>query len=182
MQNTPSINPISIILHWLVALIMIGQLILGMVMIEKFYSFYELHKSVGILSLLLILPRVIWRLWQGWPTPLSLQIGLEQKIAKWVHWGLLLGTLVMPLSGMLASGASGHGFGLFSLVALVPENHSLLNPGEVEPYSQLWMNVGYTVHSWAGYLLSAAIFLHITAALKHHLFDKDDTFRRMLAR
>lgn len=55
-------------LHWLVALIMIGLIAVGIYMEEQeAYALYPWHKSLGVLILLLVVPRVIWRIMNGWP-------------------------------------------------------------------------------------------------------------------
>lgn len=187
MKSTPLTSPsslsrLTISLHWLVAVAMIGLASAGVLMkYWEVWSLYPIHKSLGLLAFSLIIIRVIWRLKCGWPTPTTTHAKHEQLAAKATHWVLLLTTLLMPLSGMLASGASGHGFGLFGLT-LVPSNHSLTTPEEVIPYSEQWANVGYAIHTYAGIVLAAALSLHILGALKHHLLDHDQTLLRMLGR
>ena len=85
----------------------------------------------------------------------------------------------MPISGMLFSGALGHGFGVFSW-HLMPENPSLTKPGEVIAYSEFWANVGHTAHEVGGYLILGLLLLHVLGALKHHFIDKDGILKRML--
>jgi cytochrome b561 len=36
------------------------------------------------------------------------------------------------------------------------------------------------LHSWGFYLLAALFVVHVAAALKHHLVDRDNTLTRML--
>lgn len=169
----------SRLMHWSVAIIILGMLPLGIIMkYTEWYSIYDVHKSLGILALFFILPRVIWRLKQGWPEPINTRVMWEQRLAKAVHWSLLVGTLMMPISGLMASGGSGHGFGVFGL-PLIAENHSAANPEEVIPYSQTLATIGYAVHQWLGFAMVALVVLHIVGALKHHLVYKDDTLKRM---
>lgn len=169
----------SRLLHWSVAIFMLGMLPLGIIMkYTEWYAVYDLHKSLGILGFLIILPRVIWRLQQGWPAPLNTRVMWEQRLAKAVHWFLLLGTVLMPICGLMASGGSGHGFGVFGLT-LIPENHSLTNPGQVVPYNEVVASMGYALHQWLGFSMVAVIALHVAGALKHHFVYKDDTLKRM---
>lgn len=191
MQSTRSFSRTTIILHWLVALLVVFQLIGGLAMVGKIYSFYPIHKSMGIIAFLIIIARIAWRFKKGWPEPVGTHQRYELALAKFTHWLLLCCTLAQPLSGMLASGASGHGFGIFNIVTIIPANivdtHSLDTlgyrmPGDVVPYSEYWMNIGYALHSWVGYTMIVAIVLHVTGALKHHLFDRDATLKRMVGR
>lgn len=168
------------LLHWSVAIFMLGMLPLGIVMkYTEWYAVYDLHKSLGILGLFIVLPRVIWRLKQGWPAPMNTRVLLEQQLAKAVHWFLLLGTLLMPVTGLMLSGGSGHGFGVFGLT-LLPSNHSLANPSEVMPYNEVVASLGYALHQWLGFAMVAVIALHIAGALKHHFVYQDDTLKRMM--
>ncbi|HEY7773066.1 MAG TPA: cytochrome b [Marinagarivorans sp.] len=176
------LGKLTINLHWIVAGAMIGLACAGVLMkYWEVWSLYPIHKSLGILAFVVIITRILWRLKSGWPTPARPYARREQIAAKVTHWVLLITTLLMPLSGMLASGASGHGFGLFGLT-LVPTNHSLATPNEVIPYSEQWANIGYAIHTYAGIVLAAALSLHILGALKHHLLDRDQTLLRMLGR
>lgn len=180
MDSSLALGRVTITLHWAVASLMTFQIIGGLIMIDKFYSFYSIHKSIGILALLVIISRVLWRIKKGWPTPVNKLRANEQKLARFIHWVLICGTVAMPLSGMLASGASGYGFGVFDIITFIPINLSTVTPDEVVPYSKFWMDIGYTLHTWIGYTMIAAISLHITGALKHHVVEKDSTLRRML--
>ena len=97
-----------------------------------------------------------------------------------MHWVLLIGSLAVPVTGMLYSGLSGHGLGVFGLVTLVPTNHSALDPNVVVPYSEYWGLVAQQTHQVIAHVLAGAIALHIAGALKHHLIDRDRTLLRML--
>lgn len=177
-----TLNRTSLMLHWLVAIGFIGLLAVGLYMANtESWALYDWHKSLGILLFGIILWRVVWRLWQGWPPPAHPYPRHEVILAKIIHWVLLLGTLALPLTGMLYSGASGHGFGIFDFT-LVPENHDPLNPGQVIPYSPFWSETGQTAHRILGYILAGAITLHLAGALKHHFVDRDRTLLRQLGR
>ncbi|MFT7560836.1 MAG: cytochrome b561 [Flavobacteriales bacterium] len=182
MNNTPKLSRTTISLHWLVAIFMIGLASIGLIMkYWEVWALYPIHKSLGVLALLIILPRVIWRLKKGWPKPARKGQAYEQILAKVTHWVLISATLIMPLSGMILSWGSGHGFGIFGL-NVVPTNHSSINPEEVVPYSETFANIGYILHPWVGYLLVGAVVLHVLGAIKHHVYDKDATFKRIIGK
>jgi cytochrome b561 len=170
------------LLHWVVALGFIALSAIGIYMANtESWALYDWHKSFGILLFGIILVRAGWRLRQGWPAPLHTQDKVSQLVARFVHWFLLLGTLAMPITGMLYSGGSGHGFSLFGWV-IVPENPDAENPGNVIAYSETMGQFGETAHEILGYALVVAILLHIIGALKHHLLDKDRSLLRMLGK
>lgn len=182
MTSPAPLHPTTRRLHWLIALPFIGLCLMGVYMTHwEDFSWYWTHKSLGVLLFAPIMARVLWRCWQGWPQPLNSQQALQNRIARAVHYGLLLGTLLMPISGMLHSGASGHGFGLFTL-QLIASNPAP-NPADgVVPFSPFWTAVGQGLHQWVGYCLLGLIALHVAGALKHHFVNKDATLRRMLGR
>ena len=67
IKDTPHrLSHTTVALHWLVAIGVIGMLAVGLYMAENdAYALYPLHKSSGMLLLLVILPRVAWRVLNG---------------------------------------------------------------------------------------------------------------------
>ena len=174
------LSGITISLHWLVGLSFIGLISVGFFM--KYvpdYSLYDIHKSLGVILFVFILARVLWRMKNGWPEHVSKYTKLEIRSAKVVHWLLIIGIVLMPVSGMLLSGLSGHGFGVFEW-SIVPSNHDA--QGEVVAFHQGAYEFFTNVHMFAGFTISFAIVLHIIGAIKHHFIDKDRTLLRMVGR
>ncbi|MBR9793130.1 MAG: cytochrome b [Gammaproteobacteria bacterium] len=172
-------SKITITLHWTVALLMIGLLAVGIYMTEnKDYSLYGLHKSFGVIVLVLALGRVYWRMKNGWPLAAGNYKAWEHTLAHAVHWILILGTLIMPVSGVILSSMGGHNIPLFGF-DLIPANYDPANPQDVIPRNPELGEVAEEVHEIVGYLLIACIVLHIAGALKHHIIDKDGTLMRM---
>lgn len=52
--------------------------------------------------------------------------------------------------------------------------------GQVVASSAWLSDFGWQIHILSGYVLSAALSIHILAALKHHFIDKDATLKSML--
>lgn len=164
---------VSIALHWLSAVAVVGLFILGWWMTGLGYydSWYNIgpwwHRSVGILLLFATLLRIVWRVLQ--PTPKSHGQRLERLAAELGHivlYALLLGVLV---SGYLISTAEGDPisvFGWFQVPALItglPDQATLA--GKVHWYGAIALMV-----------LSGG---HALAAIKHHWIDHNDTLARM---
>ncbi|GAA4650025.1 cytochrome b [Kistimonas scapharcae] len=171
---------VTIALHWLVAVSMIGMLAIGVYMVEtETYSLYSWHKSFGVLIITMVIMRVIWRIKNGWPVPVSQYKSIEQSLAKAMHWILIIGTVLMPVSGTLMSAFGGNGVDLFGL-ELVPRNPDPENPGKVLAHNGDIAAFCHAMHHWLGYIVIGAVLLHITGALKHHCLDKDATLKRML--
>lgn len=165
---------IAIFLHWLMAILIIGLLILGLYMVSLPISLSKLklygwHKEYGLLVLALVILRLSWRLFNVTPR-LSLPL-LEIMAARTVHLAFYGFMCAMPITGWLMTSAAGlpaSFFGLFVLPDLISPNEALRQSFE-------------EVHKWLGYGMIGAIVLHASAALKHHFINKDDILRRMLS-
>jgi cytochrome b561 len=176
------IDGTSIALHWIVAAAMIGLLAMGFYMVtNEAWGLFELHKSMGVGTFLVIILRVIWTTRNGLPEQRQDLPPSQRLLASTVHWVLLIGTLAMPISGMLFSACSGHHVGIFGL-ELYPANVAPGNPDEAISRSPFWEAAMQNTHQCIGYLLVLTILLHVAGALKHHFVDKDATLRRMLGK
>ena len=168
----------AIILHWAIAVLVLSTIPLGWFGASSesalAQSATNLHKTVGIAILALTLVRVAWRLTHKPPAlPENMRRSLRW-IAKISHGFFYFLLIVMPLSGWWMSSAvpdpDRHvfGFGIFDIPFLpVPRGWHSAGPAHFVHTSLAWLMVGLAV-------------LHITAALKHHYFDKDDILARML--
>jgi len=165
---------IAIVLHWLMAIIIIGLLILGLYMVRLPISLEKLklygwHKEYGLLVLGLVIVRLSWRIINT--TPVLALAWWEIIAARAVHWLFYIFMFAMPITGWLITSAAGlpaSFFGLFVLPNLIaPNNQELL-------FFQ-------SVHEYLGYGLIITIILHASAALKHHFINKDDILKRMLS-
>ena len=173
-------SPVTIVLHWIVGIAMIALLAIGVYMTEtETYALYSWHKSFGFIIFFIVMVRVIWRIKNGWPAPIGQHTPFELSLARIIHWVLILGTVLMPVSGFLMSSLSGNGVEVFGL-EVVARNPDPDNPRQVIPYSETYASFFHTMHHRLGYLLIAAVLLHIAGAVKHHLIDKDGTLKRML--
>lgn len=180
LDTREKFSHLTIALHWLVGLSIIGLLAVGVYMTEtETGSLYPIHKAFGFLIFFVVLVRVVWRLKNGWPTPVSQYSQIEQILAKVVHWVLILGTLLMPVSGFLMSTMGGHGLDVFGLEVFA-RNVDPENPTKAMPINKDLASFAHSAHHWLGEAMIVAVILHVVGALKHHLIDRDGTLRRML--
>ncbi|TAA47127.1 cytochrome b [Corallincola spongiicola] len=179
-RDTPNkFSPKTLALHWIVGLMMIALLAIGVFMVEtKAYALYPWHKSFGFIIFFIVLIRVFWRVTNGWPTPAGKYSQIEHLLAKVVHWALILGTVFMPISGAIMSTMGGHGLMVFGM-EIVAMNPDPADPSKVLPHNAAIASFAHACHSWLGYLVIAAVVLHIVGALKHHIIDKDGTLKRI---
>lgn len=169
----------TITLHWIVGITIISLIAAGIYMEEnEAYALYFWHKSFGVLIVLFVIARIVWRAKSGWPPHVGEYSSIEKLLSKTVHWLLIIGTVLMPVSGMMMSGFGGHGIPLFGIELMAP------NPDPADPQSMLPVNetlagLGHRLHGIGGNVLIAAIVLHVVGAIKHQTVDKDGTLRRM---
>lgn len=182
MDTKEKFSPITITLHWLIAISIICLLAVGFYMATaEVWSLYPIHKSFGIIVFVLAVLRILWRIKNGWPIPVRDYPAWEHKLAVLTHWILITGTIVMPLSGFIFSGAGGYGVEVFGLT-LAPSNPNPADLTKVIAFNQPMSDVGHEVHEIVGYIMAIAIALHLAGALKHHIIDKDRTLLRMLGK
>ena len=111
-QAVDQFNAASKIIHWLAALLIFGLLAIGFIMEdmprgpEKF-EMIGLHKSFGVLALLLLIIRIPVRVMNPVAPLLGTPRGDVIK-AKALQGMLYLMMLIMPVSGMLMSQSAGY--------------------------------------------------------------------------
>lgn len=170
----------TLFLHWTVGILMIGLLGSGIYMEQnEIYALYPWHKSFGVLIAAFVLLRVLWRIKNGWPSHVSNYTNIEKLLSKIVHYLLIIGTVLMPISGFMMSALGGHGVELFGM-ELVARNPDPADPNQVIALNGPLAGLGHTLHEYAGIAILVGVFLHVVGALKHHIVDKDGTLRRML--
>lgn len=180
--HIPALSKPTRYLHWIIAAGMIGLFAAGQYMTRfDAWDVYPIHKSLGMLILLAVIPRVILRIKEGWPTPVGEAPPVQERIAKIVHWALILSTAIMPISGMLMSGAGGNGLHIFGL-ELLSANPDPDNPMRAIPLNETLSGVGHFAHEIGSKVLAISVVLHVAGALKHHIVDKDATLKRMLGK
>lgn len=180
LDSTDRLSTLTKTLHWLVAVFIIGLLSVGVYMTETETGWlYPWHKSFGFIALFIVIIRVLWRIKNGWPHPVAQYSSIEQGLATWTHWVLIIATVMLPVSGLLMSYFGGHGLDVFGLEVIARQVNPD-NPATVIAHSKALASFFNAVHYWSGYIIIAAITVHIAGALKHHCVDKDETMRRML--
>ena len=166
-------NTVARALHWVIALLVVGNLIGGFVheAFEHVVRIIPVHKAVGLTILALSLLRLAWRI-AARPPALPAEMPLwERGSAHVIHAMFYVLMIAMPLSGWLFSSAGKYPltwFGLFDVPKFAVAKDSTL-------YA-----VTHGGHMAMAWLFLALVVLHVTAALRHHLVLKDTVLRRML--
>lgn len=195
MNNNIKYTNVAIALHWLIGIAILFMFVLGWFMTElpkempKTTSFdifnlglitwgveeeqsqrsfyFNLHKSVGLSLLMLIVLRMYWRFTHRPPAFLNSMKLWEKRLAKATHHSLYLLMFLIPLSGIIMSAGSKYGIKWFGIKVI---------PGfDDKAIRELF----YEFHEIFGLLLLLILILHILGAVKHSIVDKDGTLRRM---
>ena len=177
------------LLHWVMALLILGLVGVGIYMVEVLgsdsdslllrYELTQTHKSFGFVAFVLALLRIGWRLVNPTPALPDMHAGLR-ALAHGGHLALYLCMIVLPISGWLMASASPYNdpdayirvknmvFGLFELPDPYPKGD--------EDLTKLLGQI----HFYTAIALVVILAGHIGAALKHHFVERDNVLRRML--
>lgn len=167
---------VSIFLHWAMALLVIALLVLGtrLSTLQPGLAnlwLYGLHKTMGLLALVLVAVRLIWHRISPPPPPLGPPNGWEVRAAKAAHRLIYVLLIFIPLSGWVRASASG-------LDILVAETW-VIPP--IAPVSVRWEDAAALVHAVLTKVLLAVLLLHILGAARRAMLG-DGTLSRMLGR
>jgi len=185
----------AIVLHWLIAIAIFAMFALGWYMSELpkegpkqmgfdlfdlgIYTwqlseeatlrtfYFNLHKSIGVTLLALVIFRLLWRITHKPPALLNSYSAFERKLATGAHHLLYLLMVVLPVSGLLMTLYSKYGLKWFGLNFLPGLDNKDLR------------DVFKESHEIIGIVILLVIAIHILGALKHKFIDKDTTLQRM---
>jgi cytochrome b561 len=168
-------TPVAKGLHWLMAILIVGMLVLGIYMSDLPLSpqkleLYSWHKWVGVTVFMLVWLRLAWRLTHR-PPPLSSTLSPRMRWAAHAGHALLYGLMVaIPLTGWLMSSAKGFQTVWFGVLPI---------PDVVERSRELG-DLLQGVHKVLNVVLILTLVGHMVAAFWHQFVLKDGTLRRML--
>ncbi len=181
MNATPRYPMLLRLIHWLVAITVIGVLALGLTLgILGFEGLnqtvgqpatnliYKYHKSFGIVILGLMVLRLLIRLFMHKP-PYDMPMPRVNRItSNLVHGLLYLALLIQPVLGWAATAA-----GDFPIEFFHWELPKFLAKDEALSATL------YNIHFAVGLLLLVLITVHVTAALFHRLAVGDTVMKRI---
>jgi len=174
------------LLHWGMAVLIIGLLALGTYMtklevgLERF-ELTQIHKSFGFVVFVLACLRLVWR-WiaPAGPSSPDSPHAWERIVSRVTRVGMYVLMFALPLTGWLMASASPFNdpdsyiyipnmvFGLFEMPDPIAKGDAVLT-------KQLKV-----IHQYIGYALAALLVLHVAAAIKHHFILRDYVLVRML--
>lgn len=172
MQSYPQYSSKQKWIHWSSALLIVITILLLLAKVTMSNILggmpivYLLHKSLGVVVLLLTVWRIIVIRSQGVPDVLPKEQKLKRILSKSTQGIIYLLLIIVPLSGYLMSGRDLNVFGFISIPAIdMPNNlHQLF----------------HTMHLIGSELLVILVLFHILAALYHYFWIKDNVLQSML--
>lgn len=167
-------SPTAIIIHWLMAIMIIGMIGLGVYMADlpkgsdERSWFFALHKSIGLTLALLAIFRLAWKIKSKAPElPASVSL-TKQKLANATHYLLYLMMFIQPISGYISSSFSGYKTRFWG----IPLPHWGWKAPEL---NELFTEI----HEISAFFLTALILLHIAGAFYHIHKKETDLIKRM---
>ena len=162
----------SRILHWTMAAMILAMLFIGIAMVASlthYHGLVAIHKPLGIAILVLVVVRLINRLFHPAP-PLPAAMPGWQRFAAHASHVVLYGLmLILPLVGWGMLSAARDPIVLFGTLHLPP-----ILPHDAGLYAVLRQT-----HTVLALLLFATILAHLAAALMHALIFRDGVFASM---
>lgn len=152
-------------LHWISAVLIIATLPIGTIMVFEGWEqstqnlLYLLHKNLGVIILVLLTLRLIWRVLRPAPPMPDSLPDWQARAARFTHWALYAMLLVMTISGYLRVRAGDFPIEMLDAIGmptLIPESESL-------------ETIAKNVHFYGRYVLLALIGVHVAAAIRHVL-------------
>jgi len=175
VSNTPlAYGAVQRSFHWLVAVLVIVQLLLGDYI---FFSTPEatptlasiVHPTIGILIGLIMIGRLVWRARNPLPVEPN-DIGVAgQTLSSLTHY-LFYGLLLFnPVVGYLLSSAAG-----------APTYFAFIRLPLVTGHAPSLERLFFWLHALFGVTIAGLVMLHVLGALVHEFVLRDNVLRRML--
>jgi cytochrome b561 len=172
MSEVKRYHPALIVLHWLLAVAILGMFVMGSFVLDgmdnadpQTAGLIRWHLIGGITILVLTIVRLVVRISTPRPAPVVTGKPLMDKMAAGVHHLLYTLTVLVVLAGLaLAFSAD-----LFAILF----SHTGKLPKDFEDY------LSHDIHGWLADGLIAVAALHIAGALQHQFILKDNILSRI---
>lgn len=161
--------------HWLIVALVATQFVIAWTMPDiprgqPATGLVDLHLSIGVTILIVMVLRLAWRLAHSVPRPPRDIPPWQQAAAKLTHYALYVLLLIMPFAGWAWASAKGWDVTLYGLVKLPA---LIANGSELGPLAA-------QTHATVAIVILVVAGFHALAALRHYFLLKDRVLQRML--
>ena len=163
------LNPISRLLHWLMALMIISTIFLGVFLANSYDKDYPillaLHKQIGVILFILVFIRLLVRPFARKPVKETQIPRIQKMAASGLHILFYIIIFIMPITGvsMLLCGG-------YPVKFIAIEN--------IKPDLKLF-TILRNLHGLIGWGFFVLILAHIFMGLYHGLIKQDGTLKKM---
>lgn len=175
---------VAAVLHWVIAAFIVANVIIALTADslpdDWIRPAIDLHKSIGLTVLGLVVMRILWRLSHPAP-PLPASYPRVERIGAHVAHGLLYFLiLALPITGWLHDSAfkdaAAHPLKIFWIIPWFRIGAIAdLDPATKERLHGQF----FALHTWSAYAIYMLVALHVLGALKHQFLDGEPEFQRM---
>lgn len=172
-DTTDSFGFLSRFLHWGMAVAIFSMFGLGwwMTGLDYYSPYYksapDLHRSIGMVLLVVLLFRWFWRVLNVRPADVG-GTRLEIIAARIVHNAFYPLLLALMVTGYFISTLDGRSIDVFATVSI---------PSIIQ--AKGWEEVAGAAHEFIAYLIIGLSLLHAAAAIKHQWIDGHRILTRM---
>ncbi len=166
-------HPLIVLLHWVLAVLIIGTLMLGYFKIAPMANsdpqkigLLRLHMAGGMAIFVLMALRLVLRIFTAKPTAAATNYPALDRFAVLTHYAFYVLILLMAATGLATSVISGLNLIVFGASSAPLPPSLLIYPTRI-------------AHGNIAAALAALIGLHLVAALYHQFFLRDGLLRRI---
>lgn len=172
--SAPRYGTVARLFHWLVALLVVLQILAGVAMTSEPLAgvadpLFIYHKGMGVVLLVLVAARALWRATHRPPPFPAYMSRLEQRIAGRTHIAIYALLVVMTVSGYVRTVGDGFPIELLEALGVRP----LLPPMPRTASAML------VVHQLTVLGLVALVAAHVAMVLRHQLVERNPVLSRM---
>ena len=169
---TPRYTRVAAVLHWVMALLIVGNVGLALVAESLPEGWIrpgiDLHKSIGLTVLGLVVLRVLWRMGHPPPTLPANYPGWQKRLSHMAHMVLYGLMFALPLSGWLHDSAFKYSTQHPLMLYWVVPWFRIGAVQAMDPVAKENFHTAlYNVHAVSAYALYSIVALHLLGALKH---------------
>ena len=172
MNPVSRYHPALVVLHWLIAVMVLGMLYVGLVVFDgiddadpRKLDIILLHMVGGMTILALMAARLVVRWRTDKPLPAPSGNAFLDRLAPLTHYALYVVVLLTIACGFAT--------------ALLAGLYRIVVQRSGEPLPDLDNYPTFVAHGYLAYVLLGLIGLHLAGALYHKFILKDDLLRRM---